>query len=183
MAPVVEPAPLGDRRYRAPMKTIGILLVCVLAAGGCSKKKSESAAGGAGACAPAINKAIDGMMASRKKIIDERAKEGKQMPPGMLEGMQQMAEKLRGVLTTSCEADKWSEATIACFANATDQPSIKKCRETLAPEQAQHLQAEIIKVMGGGMGHMPGHPMKLQGSAAPATGSGSGSAMGSGSAS
>ena len=166
------------------MKTIGIMLVCVLAAGGCSKKKSENAAGGAGACAPAINKAIDGMMASRKKIIDERVKEGKQMPPGMLEGMQQMAEKLRGVLTSSCEADKWSEATIACFANATDQPTIKKCREGLAPEQAQHLQAEIIKVMGGGMGpamgHMPGHPMKLQGSAAPAMGSAAGSA-GSGS--
>ena len=66
--------------------------------------------------------------------------------------MQDIANKLRGVLTSSCEADKWSEAVITCFANASDQPGIKKCREGLPPDQAQRLQAEIIKVMGGGMG-------------------------------
>jgi hypothetical protein len=162
------------------MKTIGFVLVCVLAAG-CSKKTEK--AEGAGACAPAINKAIDSMMESRKKIIDERAKTGQNIPPGMVEAMQQTAENLRTVLVSSCVADKWPDAVITCFSNATDQPSIKKCREALPPEQAQHVQAEITKAMGGGMGggagmgRMPGHPMKLQGS-----GDAAGSATGSGSA-
>lgn len=163
------------------MKTIGVVLACVLAAG-CSSKKSDKAAGGAAACAAAIDKAIDGMMASRKKVIDERAKAGKPMPPGMLEGMQQMADKLHGVFLASCEADKWPDAVLTCFSNASDMPSIKNCREKLPPEQAQRVQAEIIKVMGGGMGHMPGHPMKLQGNAAAGSAAGSGAGSGSGSA-
>jgi hypothetical protein len=183
------------------MKTILFALACTLVAtSGC--KKSENKGGGAQACAPAINKAIDGMMASRKQMIADREKAGQPVPPGMLEGMNDIANKLRTVLTTRCEADKWSESVVTCFANASDQPGIKKCREGLPPEQAQALQAEIIKVMGGGMGMGgghggpmsghggmggPGHPVKLEpatgsaGSAAPTDGSAApaGSAAGS----
>lgn len=183
------------RRYRAAMKTILVALACTLAVGACKKSENKGAGGGgAQACAPAINKAIDGMMASRKQMIADREKAGQPVPPGMLDGMNDIANKLRTVLTTSCEADKWSEAVITCFANASSQPDIKKCREGLPPDQAQRLQGEIIKVMGGGMGPggaghgmgtMPGHPAKLEpatgsagsaGSAAPAADSATGSA-------
>lgn len=159
------------------MKAILFALACTLAASGCSKKNDNKAAGGM-PCAAAIDKAIDGMMASRKNA-----------PPEMLARMQQVAENLRGVLTKTCETDKWSDAVITCFANASDQPGIKKCREGLPPEQAQHLQAEIIKVMTGGMGGghggmgMPGHPTTLQPSGAPAgSAAGSDATAGSGSA-
>ena len=153
------------------MKTILFALACTLAASGCSKKNDNKAA--PMTCATAINKAIDSMMASRKDA-----------PPEMVARMQQVAEGLRGVLTKTCETDKWSDAVIACFANASDQPSIKKCREGLPPEQAQHLQAEIIKVMSGGMGGghggmgMQGHPTTLQ-PAGSAAGSAAGSDAGS----
>ncbi|MDX2091240.1 MAG: hypothetical protein SFX73_25500 [Kofleriaceae bacterium] len=187
------------------MKTILFALACTLATTGC--KKSENKGGGAGSaatCSTAINRAIDGMMASRKQMIADREKAGQAVPPGMLEGMNDIANKLRTVLTTRCEADKWSEAVITCFANASDQPGIKKCREGLPPEQAQALQAEIIKVMGGGMGPGggghggpmgggmggAGHPVKPEpatpsdsagsaGSAAPAGSAGSAAPVGS----
>jgi hypothetical protein len=118
-----------------------IALVLGLAA--CSKSGSGGASGDP--CDAAIGKAIDSMMGSRKG------------PPEAMAQMKAIGDKLRGVLVSSCQADKWSADVLGCFQTATDQPSIKKCREKLPPEQAQHLQAEIIKVMSGGMtGGPPG---------------------------
>ena len=117
-------------------KLISIALVLGLAA--CSKSGSGGASGDP--CDAAIGKAIDAMLASRNG------------PPEAMEQMKTIGTKLRGVLVSSCQADKWSADVLGCFQTATDQPSIKKCREKLPPEQAQHLQAEIIKVMSGGMG-------------------------------
>ncbi len=119
-------------------KLITIVLVFGLAA--CSKSTSGGAAGDP--CEAAIGKAIDAMLASRKG------------PPEMMEQMKTIGDKLRGVLISSCKADHWSAEVLGCFQNATDQPSNKKCRESLPPEQAQRLQAEIMKVMAGGMGGM-----------------------------
>jgi len=117
-------------------KMISIALVLGLAA--CSKSSSGGADGDP--CAASIGKAIEAMISSRKG------------PPEAQEQMKAIGEKLRGVMVASCQADKWSADVLSCFATATDQPSIKACRGKLPPEQAQHLQAEIMKVMTGAMG-------------------------------
>ncbi len=103
-----------------------------------------------------------------------KAKEGG--PPGLAE----MASKLRGVFIKHCEADKWSPDVINCFASASDQPSIKACRQKLPPEQAQAVQKEIMEMMtGGGGGMMPPHGGGMGGGmgggapSAPPAGSGS----------
>ncbi len=139
-------------------KLISLALVLGLAA--CSKSSSGGASGDP--CEAAIGKAIDSMLASRNG------------PPEAMEQMKAIGDKLRGVLVSSCQADKWSADVLGCFQTATDQPSIKKCREKLPPEQAQHLQTEIIKVMSGGMGGGGPHggmggppPSAPPGSAAP----------------
>ncbi len=121
-------------------KLISIAFVLGLAA--CSKSSSGGASGEP--CAPAIGKAIDAMLSSRPG------------PPEAQEQMKAIGQKLQGVLVSACQADKWSPEVLKCFEGATDQPGIKKCRGLLPPEQAQHLQTEIIKVMSGGMG--PGGP-------------------------
>ncbi len=70
--------------------------------------------------------------------------------------MREIANKLRAIMTERCKADKWSESSLACFRAATDQPSIKACRQGLPQEQSQRLQQEIMKVMtGGGAGGPP----------------------------
>ncbi len=117
-------------------KLFSVALVLGLAA--CSKSSSGGASGDP--CDAAVGKAIDSMMATR------------QGPPEAMQQMKQISDKLRGVMVSSCQADKWNAEILGCFEAAKDQPSIKKCREKLPPEQAQHLQAEIMKVMSGGMG-------------------------------
>lgn len=114
-------------------------MVFVLGLVACSKSSGTSSGD---PCEPAIGKAIDAMMS------------GRQGPPEMIEQMKTISEKLRGILVSSCQADKWSADVLACFQTATDQPGIKKCREKLPPEQAQRVQAEIIKVMSGAGGGM-----------------------------
>jgi hypothetical protein len=147
------------------MKTIssGLVLVAVLAAAACSKKDDKAGGGAAAAdpCEAAINTAIDAMLA--------KSNQDAQAPTPMIE----IGNKLRTIMLGRCKADKWSESSLACFRAATDQPSIKACRQGLPPEQSQRLQQEIMKVMtsggAGGMGGAPPHG----GGAAP---SGSGAA-------
>ncbi len=131
-------------------KLISIAFVLGLVA--CSKSSSGGASGDP--CEGAIGKAIDAMIASRKGS------------PEMMEQMKSIGDKLRGVLVSSCQADKWSAEVLGCFQTAADQPSIKNCREKLPPDQAQRLQAQIIQVMSGGMGGMR-PPHAADGSAAP----------------
>lgn len=141
------------------MKTTWLALALAVAA--CSKKDDKS--GGAGdPCEAAINQGIDAMLA--KGNTDSKA------PTPMTE----IGNKLRAIMTERCKADKWSESSLACFRAATDQPSIKACRQGLPPEQSQRLQAEIMKVMTGG--GAPGGPGGMGGSAPPHGGGAAGSA-------
>jgi hypothetical protein len=110
-----------------------ILFVSALALLGCSKKSEE---GGGDPCGTAINAAIDKMIASRKDA-----------PPEMTD----IANKLRGLMTQHCRDDKWPADVIECFKGASDQPSIKQCRQKLPQELAQKLQVDIMKVMSAGM--------------------------------
>lgn len=146
-----------------------ILFVSALALLGCSKKSDEGAAGG-DPCAAAINSAVDKMKASR----------GADAPPAMTE----IAEKLRTLMTQHCRDDKWPADVITCFQGASDQPSIKACRQKLPPEIAQKLQTDIIKVMsagarekgmhmgGGGMGMGMGHGGDMGGGSGGGSGGG-----------
>lgn len=113
-----------------------ILFVSALALVGCSKKSDESSSSSADPCAAAINSAVDKMVSSR----------GGDAPPAMKE----IAEKLRTLMTEHCRADKWPADIVSCFASATDQPSIKQCRQKLPPDLAQKLQTDIIKAMSAG---------------------------------
>jgi len=109
-----------------------ILFVTALALVGCSKKTE----GGGDPCGAAINSAVDKMIASR----------GADAPPAMTE----IANKLRSLMATHCRDDKWPADVISCFSTATDQPSMKKCRQLLPQDLAQKLQTDIIKVMSAG---------------------------------
>jgi len=140
-------------------KLISIALILGLVA--CSK----SGGGGASAdsCTEAVTKGLDGMMS------------GRQGPPEMAEQMKVISEKLRSIYVSACQADKWPAEVLNCFAAAKDQPSIKKCREALPPEQAQKIQARIMEVMsnGGAGGPMHGGGGPMGGGAPPAPPAGS----------
>jgi hypothetical protein len=156
------------------MKPLLLASALVVAGVGCSKKSSDS---GGDPCATAINSAVDKMMAAR----------GKDAPPAMKD----ISEKLRTLMTQHCRDDKWPSDVVTCFTNASDQPSMKKCRQQLSPELAQKLQTDIIKVMsagarenvrehgGMGMGHS-GMSGAMGGEGAPDMGGGSGGSAGGG---
>ena len=164
---------VGVSGYRSVMKTISsglalaptfvLALVAMLGTAGCSKQDDKAGAGGSAAaagdpCEAAINTAIDSMLAKSNKDA--------QAPTPMIE----IGNKLRTIMLGRCKADKWSESSLACFRAATDQPSIKACRQGLPVEQSQRLQQEIMQVMTsggpGGMGGMGAPPHG--GGAAPA---------------
>lgn len=122
----------------------------VLALVGCSKKSQSGGADGDPCTAP-INKAIDTMIGAGGADMKEQ--------------MKAFADKLRGIYVSACQTDKWPADVLSCFSAAGDQPSIKKCRQMLPPEQAQRVQQQIMAVMagaggpggpGGGMGPMHG---------------------------
>lgn len=156
-----------------------VLLVSALVLVGCSKKEEGAAAGG-DPCGAAINTAIDKMKVSR----------GPDAPPQMTE----IAEKLRELMTQHCREDKWAAEHIACFAKASDQPSIRACRQALPQDQAQKLQMAIMKVMSAGArdnvrDRMRGHGAGMGGGSGggagggpPSSAAGPGSAAPSGSA-
>lgn len=116
-----------------------VLIALVLV--GCSKSGGGGGADGDPCDAP-INKAIDSMVGAA----------GSDTPPAL----KAIADKLRGIYLSSCKADKWSADVLACFNTATTQPAIKACRQKLPPEQAAHVQQQIMAVMAGaGGGGMP----------------------------
>jgi len=159
------------------MKTTSLLVraLAVAAAFGaaaCSKKDDKGGGTAAGdPCETAINQAIDSMLAKSNK--------DSQAPTPMIE----IGNKLRAIMLERCKADKWSESSLACFRAATDQPSIKACRQGLPAEQSQRLQQEIMKVMTsggpGGMGGAPPHGGGAAPSGGPAAPSGSAAPAGS----
>ncbi len=124
------------------MKRIALVVLLVAA---CSKSSSSGGADG-DPCEAAIGKAIDAMMSSRKG------------PPEMVDQMKTISEQLRTIMIGACKLDHWPAEVLQCFQGATDQPSIKKCREKLPAEQAQRLQQSIMQVMMGNRGSGAGGP-------------------------
>jgi hypothetical protein len=134
------------------MKTI--LLLAALALVGCGSKKSGSAS----ACASAINKGVDTMMAAGAQRM---AAMGGSMPAEMKAKMDGAAVKLKQVITNRCTEDKWSAEIVDCYGKATTRDDLKACRAKLPAEQSAKLQAEEMQVMSsmmGGMGGMRMHP-------------------------
>lgn len=120
-------------------------LLCLVMVAACSKSSSSGGADG-DPCEASIGKAIDAMMSSRKGS------------PEMVEQMKTISEQLRTIMVGACKLDHWPAEVLQCFQAATDQPSIKKCREKLPPEQAQRLQQSIMQVMMGNRGSGAGGP-------------------------
>ena len=152
------------------MKTTPLILVTALAlvlvGVACSKKDDKGGGAAAGdPCETAINQAIDAML--------EKGNKDTQAPTPMLE----IANKLRTIMIGRCKADGWAESSLACFRAATDQPSIKACRQGLPQDQSQRLQQEIMKVMTGG-----GGPGGMGGGGAPPHGGGGAAPNGGGAA-
>ena len=147
------------------MKTI--LFCTALALLGCGSKK------GAGSCAESIGKGVDTMMAAGAKRMENA-------PPDQKAKMDEVAVKLKGVITNRCTEDKWSAEVVDCYANAKKREDLRNCRSKLPPESATKLQTEEQAVMmsagfggmrphgmGMGMGGSGEHPDTLQGNVPP----------------
>jgi hypothetical protein len=158
------------------MKTILVVTMCALAVAGtigCGNKDKGGAAASGGACADAVGKGVDAMMAAGAKRMEASG--------GAPAEMKEAGNKMKQAMTTRCTEDKWSADVLDCYSKAASREDLKACREKLPPEQASKLQAEMMQVMAGMMGkggpNGMGHPATLGGSAAPpAMGSDTGSA-------
>jgi hypothetical protein len=132
------------------MKTI--LFCTALALLGCGSKK------GAGNCADAIGKGVDTMMAAGAKRMENA-------PADQKAKMDEIAVKLKGVITNRCTEDKWSADVIDCYANAKKREDLRNCKSKLPPELASKLETEEREVMvGAGFGGMRPHGMGMGGS-------------------
>ena len=133
-----------------------IVLVAVLAAAACSKKRSD--------CDAAIAKAMDNFAASIKADSPN---------PQVQDTRLHVIGKLRGTLTQRCTEDKWPAEVVSCFATVVAMKDMQACQARLAEAQRTKLLAEIRQVMMGSMGPrmmpsgMAGHPATLAGSGAP----------------
>ena len=151
------------------MKAILFCSALALFTVGCKKGSSASS------CADAINKGVDTMMAAGAKRMEGA-------PPEMKAKMDEMAVKLKGVITNRCTEDKWPADVIDCYSKAQKRTDLRDCRNKLPQDQQAKLQSEETSVMlgagfGGGMrphGDMGGSGMAGSGMAPPAT---DGSAM------
>jgi hypothetical protein len=133
-----------------------IVLVAVLAAAGCSKKRSD--------CDAAIAKAMDSFAASIKADSPN---------PQVQETRLTVIGKLRGTLTQRCTEDKWPAEVVSCFTTVVGMKDMQACQAKLNEAQRTRLLTEIRQVMMGSMGQrmmpsgMAGHPAMLAGSGAP----------------
>lgn len=130
---------------RSPVfvSVVSAILVMTVSVG-CSKK-SDTGGADRSKCDAAIGKAVDAMLASRKRLAESSV-------------ATELATKLRGVLVDRCTEDTWSDSVITCYEGATDFASIKACEKGLTPEQNQRRQAEVMKVMMAGRGRAAGAP-------------------------
>jgi len=145
------------------MKAILFCSALALVGVGCKKGSSASS------CADAINKGVDTMMAAGAKRMEGA-------PPEMKAKMDEMAVKLKGVITNRCTEDKWSAEVIDCYSKAQKRTDLRDCRNKLPQDQQAKLQSEETSVMlgagfGGGM-----RPHDMGGSGAPPVADGSGMA-------
>jgi hypothetical protein len=138
------------------MKKISIAFVAALslAAFGCKKDGGGGGGGGASDCS-ALPAAIDRMMAEMKN--DPRMKD---MPPEAKKMQEElagkMAPKMKEIMVSSCNEDKWSADALKCIGGAKTQADMDKCKTTLTPEQNSKVEAKMKKLMeemmGGAMG-------------------------------
>jgi hypothetical protein len=138
------------------MKKI-VLVALLAAAAGCNKKSGAD-------CDGAIAKGMDNF---RANIKDHAAN------PQITERMMGVVDKLKITLTARCKEDSWSAEALTCYSTAADRKDMKACESKLTPDQTTKLQAEVTKVMLGGMAGMQrmppgmaGHPETLRGSGA-----------------
>jgi hypothetical protein len=123
-----------------------LLMAALLATGACSKKSTDlgsAAPGTPAACANAAAKAVAALPAGG--------------PGGPAS---EVPAKLQAIVTARCTEDKWTVATIDCYATQVhDMSGMKKCREMLPADQQQKLMTDIRTVMmsAAGGGAMPPH--------------------------
>jgi hypothetical protein len=127
------------------MKAILFCSALALVGAGCKKGSSASS------CADAINKGVDTMMAAGAKRMEGA-------PPEMKAKMDEMAVKLKGVITNRCTEDKWPADVIDCYSKAQKRTDLRDCRNKLPADQQAKLQSEETSVMlGAGFGGMRPH--------------------------
>jgi hypothetical protein len=80
--------------------------------------------------------------------------------------LEELAPRLRAVVTNRCVDDKWSAAVIACYAKVTSVDEERACRDKLSVEQQAKLQKDELDLFADALGP-PG--FAAQGSASAAT--------------
>lgn len=165
------------------MKHLVLVLATLVAVTGCSKKKEDAAGGGSATggggddCGSVIPAAVD-------RVMPEMAKEMAALPP---DKMAQLGPKMKEVLLTRCNADKWPAEHLACLAVGKTNADMQKCDKTLPKDAKEKLKADLGVAMKDILGDMTGGPSSVakpkaeavkdeaagSGSAAPGSGSGS----------
>ncbi len=68
----------------------------------------------------------------------------------------QMAQ-MHAVVAERCGSDGWSAEAIACVAGASSGDDLDGCEHTLSKEQADAVDADMERIMGGGDGESDGY--------------------------
>ena len=130
-----------------------IVFVALLAAAGCSKKKSD--------CEVSIGQGIENLMPKEKSSA----------PPEIQESKLARLTKVKEALVQRCTTDKWAPEALACFATVSSLQAMKACEAKLTGEQHTKLDEALREIFMSTMnGRMPGGP-----SGNPSTPPGSGS--------
>ena len=131
-----------------------IVLMALLAAAGCSKKGPD--------CSAAIDKGVDGYVATMKKLVANR--------PGL--DIPKIAARLKATMVQRCTEDRWQPEVVACIGSVTGH-ELKGCDAKLPSDQRTKLETQLrsamMEAIGAGSPHMPpgleGHPQVLGGNA------------------
>ena len=131
-----------------------LAIVIALVAGACSKSDDDksgagdkpAAAASGGGC-DVVNGAVDRMIAKTKAATANMAPELKERAELARHNMEAIADKLKSVLGTACNRDKWPSEVIACYGGASTQMDMAACRKKLPQDQAVRVQQEIMQVM------------------------------------
>jgi len=141
-----------------------IVFVALLAAAGCSKKKSD--------CEVSIGQGIENFA---PKVKTSAAS------PQIQEDKLGRLDKLKGALTQRCTTDKWAPEVVACFATVSSLPAMQACEAKLTSEQHTKLDEDLRDVFMSSMGGRPsggpaGQPSTPPGSGGPGDPGGAGAA-------
>jgi hypothetical protein len=129
------------------------LVACVALAAalaGCGKRGNQATA----QCAEAAQKGVDAMVALTKERLAKA-----QLPPEVRAKMEErtkkleeLAPRLRAVITNRCVDDKWPAEVIECTGKVTTMDDVRTCRAKLTPEQQAKVQKEEMDLYAGAMG-------------------------------